>query len=58
MWLFSLLVLSFDELQLEQVNAILITPKHMRYWVSAFNGLPMVAKCDLGPHKGLFSTGF
>ena len=59
-WLFppfSLIGAALNKLRLEQVNAILIAPKYMRYWVSLMQQLPVVARHDLGFHKGLFSVG-
>lgn len=42
---------------LEQANAILILPKHVRFWVSMLHKLPIVSTHDLGFHKGLYTSG-
>ena len=59
-WLFppfSLIGAALNKLRLEQVNAILIVPKYMRYWVSLLQQLPVVARHELVFHKGLFNVG-
>ena len=59
-WLFppfSLIGAALKKLCLERVNAILIAPKYVRYWVSLLKQLPVVARHDLGFHRGLFTVG-
>ncbi len=54
---FPLIGAVLDKLALEQVNAILILPKHVRFWVSMLHNLPIVSTQDLGFHKGLYTLG-
>lgn len=60
LWLFppfALIGAVLNKLQLERVNAILILPKHVKFWVSMLSKLPVVASHDMGFHKGLYSLG-
>ena len=59
-WLFppfSLIGAALNKLAIERVDAILILPKHMKYWVSMLSQLPIIDSRDLGFHKGLYTVG-
>lgn len=54
LWLFPsypLIGAVLNKLAVERVEAILIVPKHVRYWVSMLDNLPVVHSHDLGFHK-------
>lgn len=60
LWLFppfALVGAVLNKLLHERVNAILILPKHMKYWVSMLSQLPIVSTHDMGFHKGLYTLG-
>lgn len=54
---FELIGAVLNKLKVEQVDAILILPKHTRFWVSMLGSLPVIASHDLGFHMGLYSVG-
>lgn len=60
LWLFPsfpLIGAVLNKLKVEQADAILIVPKHIRFCVSMLSSLPVVASHDLGFHKGLYTVG-
>ena len=60
LWLFPPFPLTgavLSKLLVEQVNAILIVPKQVKFWVSMLNRLPIVSSYDMGYHKGLYTLG-
>lgn len=46
-----------NKLLFEQVNAILILPSFMRYWVAMLKWLPIVASHRLSYHAALYTIG-
>lgn len=60
LWLFPpfpLIGAVLSKLLIEQVNAILIVPKQLKFWVSMLSKLPIASSYDIGYHKGLYTLG-
>lgn len=54
---FPLIGTVLGKLLIERVNAVLILPKQIKFWVSMLARLPVVSSYDMGYHKGLYSLG-
>ncbi len=60
LWLFPpfpLIGAVVNKLLLEQVDAILVLPMHLKFWVPMLQRLPIVDSHVLGFHKGLYKLG-
>lgn len=45
------------KLLIEQVNAIVVLPRYMRFWTAMQQRLPIVARCELSYYAKLYSIG-
>ena len=54
---FPLIGAVINKLLSEQVDAVLILPKFMRYWVPMLQQLPVVGEHELSWFDGMYSIG-